>query len=89
VKGKVLTSMSYGVPVVASSIAAEGMYLTDGKDVLVADNPDDFCNAVVTLYRNEALWNTISENGINTISQHFSFAAVRAALIELLEEIGG
>jgi glycosyltransferase involved in cell wall biosynthesis len=88
-KGKVLTSMSYGVPVVASSIAAEGMYLTDGKDVLVADGPSDFCDAVVTLYQNETLWTSISESGLETISRHFSFAAVRAALVELLEEIGG
>lgn len=84
VKGKVLMSMSYGVPVVASSIAAEGMYLTDGKNVLVADNPNDFCDAVVALYQNETLWNHLSKNGLDIVSRHFSFAAIRAKLLELL-----
>jgi glycosyltransferase involved in cell wall biosynthesis len=87
VKGKVLTSTSYGVPVVASSVAAEGMYLTDGQNVLVADDHNDFCNAVVTLYQNETLWNHLSRNGLDIISQRFSFAAVRAALLELLTNI--
>jgi len=88
VKGKVLTSMSYGVPVVASSIAIEGMHLADGENVLVADSPNDFCEAVVTLYQNETLWNHLSRNGLDIISQHFSFEAVRVALLELLTNIG-
>lgn len=89
VKGKVLTSMSYGVPVVASSIAAEGLHLTDGKDVIVADDPSDFLKAVVALYESETLWNTISENGLAIISQYFSFAAIRASLLGLLASIEG
>lgn len=87
VKGKVLTSMSYGVPVVGSSIAAEGLHLIDGRDVLVADNPDDFCKAVVTLYQEEMLWNAISENGFAIVSRYFSYAAVREKLLELLASI--
>ncbi|HEY1991926.1 MAG TPA: glycosyltransferase, partial [Gammaproteobacteria bacterium] len=35
VKGKLGTSFSFGLPVVATSIAAEGMHLTDGRDVLI------------------------------------------------------
>ena len=89
VKGKVLTSMSHGVPVVASSIAAEGMYLTDGKDVLVADNPIDFCDAVVSLCEDESLWNDLSKNGANVVSEHFSFRAVRAKLLEWLASMEG
>jgi glycosyltransferase involved in cell wall biosynthesis len=89
VKGKVLTSMSYGVPVAASSIAIEGMHLTDGKDVLVADNPDDFCEAVLTLHQNETLWNRLSENGLDIVAQHFSPVAVRAELLKLLTSIEG
>jgi len=87
VKVKVLMSMGYGVPVVGSSIAAEGLCLTDGKDVLMADDPNDFCKAVVTLYQDEMLWNTISENGFAIISQYFSYAAVREKLLELLASI--
>ena len=55
--------------------------------MLVADNPNDFCGAVVTLYQNETLWNHLSQHGLDIIAQHFSFAAVRTALLELLTDI--
>ncbi|MBW1947335.1 MAG: glycosyltransferase, partial [Deltaproteobacteria bacterium] len=42
VKGKINMSMSYGVPVVATSCASEGAGLRDGKDVLIADTRDGF-----------------------------------------------
>jgi len=87
VKGKVLTSMSYGVPVAATSVAAEGMYLEDGVNVLIADEPNDFCKAVLRLYRDEDLWNRLSQNGLDIVSRHFSYPAVREKFIELLEEL--
>jgi glycosyltransferase involved in cell wall biosynthesis len=89
VKGKVLTSLSYGLPVVASSTAIEGLHLTDGKDVFVADSPAGFCEAVGALYNGELLWGQLSKNGLDVIEQHFSFAAVRAELHRWLTSIGG
>ena len=38
VKGKVNLAMSYGLPVVATAPSVEGMFLTPGEDVLVADD---------------------------------------------------
>jgi GT2 family glycosyltransferase/glycosyltransferase involved in cell wall biosynthesis/predicted nucleic acid-binding Zn-ribbon protein len=64
VKGKINQSMACGVPVVATSLAVEGMALQNGEDILVADEPEDFARAMVELYESEDLWNRISENGI-------------------------
>src|SRR5438309_6580656 len=49
VKGKINQSMAWGVPVVATSVAVEGMELTFGEDILVADEPEEFARALVTL----------------------------------------
>lgn len=87
VKGKVLMSMSYGVPVVGSSIAAEGLHVVDGRHVLVADDANDFCDALVTAYQDEEVWNRLSRNGLDIVSEHFSFNAVRGKLTELLTSI--
>jgi glycosyltransferase involved in cell wall biosynthesis len=87
VKGKVLTSLSHGVPVVGTSIAVEGLYLSDGQNVLVADDPAGFSKAVVTLYQDPILWNRLSKNGLGILSQHFSVEVARAALLELLAGI--
>ena len=43
IKGKLVRSLAYGLPSVASSLAVEGMQLTDGREVLVADEPATVC----------------------------------------------
>lgn len=87
VNGKVLLSMSYGLPVVASSVAAEGIPLVEGKDILVADDPVDFCRAISNLYHNERLWNQLSQNGLRVIEQHYSVETSRSRLASILEDL--
>ena len=64
VKGKINQSMAFGVPVVATSLAIEGMELTARQEILVADTPEDFARALIELYESEELWRRLSENGI-------------------------
>ncbi len=80
VKGKVNQSMAFGVPVVATSLAVEGMELTDHEDILVADEPEDFARALVELYESEQLWKRLSENGIRKTRDLYSPDAARKKL---------
>jgi len=84
VKGKINQAMAHGQPVVATSIAVEGMHLVDGEEVLVADTPTAFAAAIVRLYRDEALWERLSQAGMANVARHFSFDAARAALARVL-----
>ena len=77
VKGKVNLSMAHGQPVVATSCAVEGMHLRDGEDVLVADDPQAFADAVVRLHEDEALWNTLARNGLDSVARNFSLDTAR------------
>ncbi len=77
VKGKVNLSMAHGQPVVATSCAVEGMHLTDGHDVLVADDASAFAEAVLRLYHNAGLWEALSLHGRENIARHFSLDAAR------------
>jgi O-antigen biosynthesis protein len=88
VKGKVSESMSHGLPVVASTVAVEGMHFVDGYDVLVADDPQAFADAVARLYRDEALWKRVSSTGMASIQRHFSPEAAEAALRATFEAGG-
>ena len=85
VKGKVNLASSYGLPVVATSAAVEGMHLRDGEDVLVADDPGAFAAAIARLYRDEALWQRLSANGVANIRRHFSRDVAKDALRALFE----
>jgi GT2 family glycosyltransferase/glycosyltransferase involved in cell wall biosynthesis len=80
VKGKINQSMAFGVPVVATSLAVEGMELKDGEDILVADEPKEFAHAVIELYESAELWNRLSENGIRKTRALYSTDAAREKL---------
>lgn len=85
VKGKLNLSMAHGQPAVATRCAVEAMHLEDGRDVLIADGPEDFAAAVVRLYSDRALWERLSANGLDNVRRHFSFEAARAALRNALD----
>ena len=80
VKGKINQSMAFGVPVVATSIAVEGMNLNDHEHVLVADEPQDFARALIELYESEELWKRLSQNGISKTQELYSTDAAREKL---------
>jgi glycosyltransferase involved in cell wall biosynthesis len=80
VKGKINQSMAFGVPVVATSLAVEGMELANGEDILVADEPEDFARRLIELYESEELWKRLSENGIQKTRALYSPHAARKKL---------
>jgi glycosyltransferase involved in cell wall biosynthesis len=84
VKGKVNLSMAHGQPVVATACAVEGMHLRDGEDALVADTAADYAQAVLRLYRDPALWQRLSENGMRNVETHFSLDAAREVVRRVL-----
>ncbi|MEO7723461.1 MAG: glycosyltransferase, partial [Chthoniobacterales bacterium] len=86
VKGKVNQSMGLGVPVVATSVAVEGMDLEDRVHALVADDPETFANAIIELHQAEELWRSISLKGLEKIKLSYSVEAARKQLQRLLDE---
>ena len=84
VKGKVNQAMSHGLPVVASSCAAEGMFLNNEHDVLIADDTDTFVEQILRLYYDDSLWLRLSQHGQENIDQHFSRQAAKESLRNIL-----
>jgi glycosyltransferase involved in cell wall biosynthesis len=80
VKGKINQSLAYGLPVVATTPAVEGMFLKHGESVLVADEPQAFADQVLRLYRDPVLWEHLSSGGLAVMETHFGFASARRAL---------
>jgi GT2 family glycosyltransferase/glycosyltransferase involved in cell wall biosynthesis len=85
VKGKINLAMSYGVPVIATAVAVEGMQLRHGVNVLVADDAAACVDAVIQLQRDDALWQQLSTGGLANVRQYFSPGAAAATLRHLLD----
>ncbi len=86
-KGKVLSSLTHGVPCVVSTIAAEGMAVDNGGIVL-ADDPMAFANAIVQVHEDQQLWETLSDAALRWAESTLSIDDGRDRLIEILEVIG-
>jgi glycosyltransferase involved in cell wall biosynthesis len=75
--------MSLGLPVVTTSVGAEGMGLTSGETAMIADDPAGFAEAVVRLHGDAQLWERVSAAGRTHVAERFSPAAVLSMLKRL------
>ena len=54
-KGKVNEALAHGLPVVSTSIGAQGFNITNGNEMFVADKPEEFADAVLKLLNDPKL----------------------------------
>ncbi|MHB1172814.1 MAG: glycosyltransferase, partial [Lacisediminihabitans sp.] len=85
VKGKVGEAWAHGVPVVMTTTAAEGMQVEPGKTALVADDAESFAEAVVRLYSDQELWQSIANAARVHVDRTFGTERFRALLLEIIE----
>lgn len=62
VKGKIGQAFEYYLPLVTSTIGAEGMFLEHEKNSLLADDAESFSEQILRLYNDEKLWGKIQNN---------------------------
>jgi O-antigen biosynthesis protein len=83
VKGKINQAMSYGLPVVTTSIGAEGISSNNELDLIISDEVNSFAQKTIQLYQNEKLWLTIMSNSLKNIKKYFSCDIAKITLNEL------
>ena len=77
---KILEACAVGKPVVSTSLGAEGLELENGKDIVVADNPDEFARAVIALLQDPVQRETIARHARSVIVERYSHAILRRIL---------
>ena len=55
-KGKVTQSLAAGLPVVTTTIGAEGLDAIDGDELLIADDDEALAERVIRLLTDDELW---------------------------------
>ena len=83
-KGKISQALASGLPTIATTVAADGMYLTNNESILLADDVKAFANALLALHEDENLWGRLSENGYHVAGKFFSEQAVADEIKNML-----
>ena len=86
---KILESFAHNVPVVSTTLGAEGLEVEDGVHLLLADDPEEFAAAVVRVLRDPVLRVRLTEAAQSFYLAHYDGRAVREAIRRLLEEVAG
>ena len=84
VKGKVNQALSFGLPVVGSPAALEGMGLVHGEHVMSAATPRAFADSILAVYDDAELWQSLSDNGRASLEGRFTSQVATSALREAL-----
>ncbi len=71
-KTKNALAMSHGLPLVTTSTGAEGMKLTEGVNVLIAEDALQFAQKIIEIYQDPKLWKILSINSVEHVAKHYS-----------------
>jgi len=89
IQNKVLEAMACGIPVAASSQAASALGAIPGRDVLVADEPQEIAAAALQLLDDPHLNTHIGENGRAYVERHHDWNSIAAQLENIYRETIG
>jgi len=84
---KIIESMALGKAVISTTIGAEGIDYTVGKNILIADDATSFVNEIKKLYNNVDFCNNIGENARNLIFEKHNNSKLIEKMIEFYRSI--
>lgn len=82
---KILEAGACRVPLVSTSLGAEGIPVIDGHHLLIADTSYDFANAIVRLLKDRNLGQHIANNCHDLVITHYSIESLVAEAKAILE----
>jgi glycosyltransferase involved in cell wall biosynthesis len=75
-----------GKPVVSTTIGAEGLPLVAGQDLLLADDPQSFAAALVTVLTNDEKAAELGRQGCATVREKFGWGPVAERFSEICRD---
>jgi glycosyltransferase involved in cell wall biosynthesis len=80
---KILDAWGWELPVVSTTIGAEGISTQNGNNILIADTAETFAEAVVRVLRDQTLAKRLGENGRQTILEAYDWRVIYSAWDEV------
>ena len=81
---KILEALALGTPVISTTIGVEGLGVTHGRDVLLADEPAHFASHIVDVMQSPALRQSLSESGRRLIERSYDWATLGERIVSMV-----
>ena len=82
---KILEAGACGIPVVSTTLGAEGIPVTHEKDILIADEPEKFADCIIRLIRNHDLALEMAENLRTLVHENYTISSLAEEGRRILE----
>jgi glycosyltransferase involved in cell wall biosynthesis len=81
---KILEAMAMGVPVVSTSVGAEGLEVTNGKDILITDSEEQFVEYINQCYNDSDLRARLMSNALELVKNKYGWEQLGGKLNQYL-----
>ncbi|MBE7097071.1 glycosyltransferase [Bacillus cereus] len=86
---KIIESFAKGIPVISTSIGAEGLIYTNGEDIIIADTIEDFINRLEDVRSNRGQLDALTFNAHENFKSNYSAEFLPAKLQKIIENCRG
>ena len=84
---KILEAMALGRPVVSTTVGAEGIEVTSGRDILLADEAGAFAEAVARLLTEDRLWDAVAQAARRFVEAHHDWDQIAAKQLAIYDQL--
>ncbi len=84
-QNKLLEAMAVKIPCITSTLANNALGAENNKEILIANNIEEYTKCILQLLESEAFCNTISINGYNYIFANYSWKNAAMKISQIIE----
>jgi polysaccharide biosynthesis protein PslH len=84
---KILNALGQGLPVVSTTLGCEGIAVTSGTHLLMADSPEEFARSVVCLLEDQQLARELGRNGRELIEERYDYQVACRTLESVYKKV--
>ena len=86
---KILEAMASGVPVVSTTLGAEGLDVRDGENILIVDTNEKLADAIIKVIVDAEQRNHLILGGRTLVTKRYDWSTLGASLLEIYDKLKG
>jgi sugar transferase (PEP-CTERM/EpsH1 system associated) len=84
---KILEAMAAGIPVVSTTLGAEGLAVQPGENILIADTNEQLAETINSLLKNESQRRHLKRGGRALISERYDWSRLGESLLDAYDKL--